>query len=63
MKPIRWSEHARKEAAKREISEAEAEQTVVRPDSVVSAQPSRRIFMRRYLRRNSPGGDVAARGG
>jgi hypothetical protein len=28
MKPIRWSAHARKKAAKREISEAEVEQTI-----------------------------------
>jgi len=49
MKPIRWSAHAQKKAAKREISEAEAEQTIARPDSVVPGQPARRIFMRRYL--------------
>ena len=49
MKPIRWSAHARKKAAKREISEAEAEQTIARPDFIVPGQPARRIFMRRYL--------------
>jgi Domain of unknown function (DUF4258) len=49
MKPIRWSAHAQKKAAKRETSKAEAEQTVARPDSVVPGQSPRRIFMRRYL--------------
>src|SRR5438552_3116395 len=58
MKPIRWSAHARKKAAKREISEAEVEQTITQPDSIMSGQPPRQIFMRR----NSRGGDVIARG-
>jgi uncharacterized protein DUF4258 len=49
MKPIRWSAHARKKAARREISKAEAEQAIARPDSVVPGQPPRRIFMRRYF--------------
>ena len=49
MKPIRWSAHARKKAAKREISEAEVEQTITQPDSIMSGQPPRQIFMRHYL--------------
>ncbi len=49
MKPIRWSAHARKKAAKREISEAEVEQTITQPDSIMSGQPPGQIFMRRYL--------------
>jgi Domain of unknown function (DUF4258) len=49
MKPIRWSAHARKKAARREVSEAEVEQTVTQPDSIISGQPRRRIFMRRYF--------------
>ena len=49
MKPIRWSAHARKKAAKREVQENEVEQTIARPDSIVPGQSRRRIFMRRYL--------------
>jgi hypothetical protein len=49
MKPIRWSAHARKKASKREINEAEVEQTIVQPDSIIPGQSPRQIFMRRYL--------------
>ena len=49
MKPIRWSAHARKKAAKREINEAEVEQTVMQPDSIIPGNRPRSIFMRRYL--------------
>jgi hypothetical protein len=35
MKPIRWSAHARKKAAKREVQETEVERTIARPDSIV----------------------------
>jgi hypothetical protein len=49
MKPIRWSAHAQKKAAKREVQENEAERTIVRPDSIVPGQSRRRIFMRRYF--------------
>ena len=49
MKPIRWTAHARKKAAAREVSMAEIELTISRPDSIVSGQPPRRIFMRRYF--------------
>ncbi len=31
MKPIRWSAHARKKAAKREVKANEVEQTIARP--------------------------------
>lgn len=48
MKPIRWSAHARKKAAKREVQENEVERTIARPDSIVG-QSRRRIFMRRYF--------------
>ena len=48
MKPIRWSAHARKKAAKREVPENEVERAIVQPDSVVPGQ-WRRIFMRRYF--------------
>ena len=49
MKPIRWSAHARKKAAKREVPENEVERTIARPDSIVPRQLRRRIFMRRYF--------------
>ena len=49
MKPIRWTAHARKKVAAREVSMAEIEQTIARPDPIVSGHPPRRIFMRRYL--------------
>ena len=49
MKPIRWSAHARKKAAKREVQENEVERTIARPDSIVLVQGRRRIFMRRYF--------------
>ena len=49
MKPIRWSAHARKKAAKREVPENEVERTIVRPDSIVPGQWRRSIFMRRYF--------------
>ncbi len=49
MKPIRWSAHARKKAAKREVRENEVERTIARPDSIVPGQSRRRIFMRRYF--------------
>ena len=49
MKPIRWSVHARKKAAKREVQENEVERTIARADSIVPSQWRRRIFMRRYF--------------
>jgi Domain of unknown function (DUF4258) len=49
MKPIRWSAHARKKAATREVKQKEVEQTISRPDSVAPRQWPRRIFMRRYF--------------
>ena len=49
MKPIRWSAHARKKAARREVQENEVERTIARPDSIVPGQWPRRIFMRRYF--------------
>jgi hypothetical protein len=49
MKPIRWSAHKRKKAAKREIDEADLEQTIRQPDSIVPEQPPRSTFMRRYF--------------
>ena len=49
MKPIRWSVHARKKAAKREVQENEVERTIARPDSIVPGQSRRQIFIRRYF--------------
>ena len=49
MKPIPWSAHARKKAAKREVQENEVEGTIARRDSLVPGQWRRRIFMRRYF--------------
>ncbi len=49
MKPIRWSAHARKKAAKREVDEGEVEQTIRQPDSIVPGEGLRSIFMRRYF--------------
>jgi hypothetical protein len=49
MKSIRWSAHARKKAAKREVQANEVERTIVHPDSIVPGQWRRRIFMRRYF--------------
>jgi uncharacterized protein DUF4258 len=49
MKPIRWSAHARKKAAKREVQQNEVERTVAQPDSIAPGQGRRSIFMRRYF--------------
>ncbi len=48
MKPIRWTPHAGKKIASREISRREVEQTILHPDSVAPGRPPRRVFMRRY---------------
>lgn len=49
MKPIRWTDHAKKECARREVTISEAETTISKPDYVVPGQSSRQIFMRRYV--------------
>ena len=49
MKPIRWSSHALKNLADREIPREEAEKTLLSPEVVVPGGPQRQIFMRRYL--------------
>jgi hypothetical protein len=48
MKPIRWSPHARKKLAAREIDKREVEETLAHPDSVAPGRPPRRVFTRRY---------------
>jgi hypothetical protein len=47
-KPIRWTSHARKKTANREIADREVEQTIAQPDSITPGRLPRRIFMRRY---------------
>ena len=49
MKPIRWTPHAQKKVARREVEATAVEQTLAQPDFVVPGQPPRRIFMRRYF--------------
>ena len=50
MKTLRWTNHARKEIAKREITEAEVEKTVAMPDLIAPGNPPpRQILMRRYF--------------
>lgn len=52
MKPIRWSEHATRRIAKREIDAAEAELAVKQPDWTVEVPLNRRFYQRRrYLDR------------
>jgi hypothetical protein len=47
MKPIRWSAHARKKAAKREVDEGAVQQTIRQPYSIVPGEGLRSIFMQR----------------
>lgn len=49
MKPIRWSPHALQNLADREIPRQEAEEALLNPDLILSAPPSRQVFMRRYF--------------
>ena len=49
MKPFRWSPHALKNLADREIPRAEAEQTLTSPEAVATAHWGRQFFMRRYF--------------
>ena len=49
MKPIRWSGHAAKNLADREIDRTEADKTLAEPELVVPGQPPRQVFMRRYF--------------
>ena len=48
MKPIRWTQHAQRELGRREVDQSEAESAVREPDSVVPAQPPRKIFQKAY---------------
>ena len=49
MKPIRWTPHARKKAAAREVSPAEVERALTHPETIGAGHPPRQIFMRRYF--------------
>jgi Domain of unknown function (DUF4258) len=49
MKPIRWSKHATRELAKREIDPTEAENAIAQPDAVTPISPVRRFHQRRYF--------------
>jgi len=49
MKPIRWSGHAVKNLADREIDRTEADKTLAEPELVVPGQPPHQVFMRRYF--------------
>ena len=48
MKPIRWTDHALEELAKREVSHEEAERALAAPDRNVPGNPPRSIYQRRY---------------
>lgn len=49
MKEVRWSSHALRNLAEREIDRPEAERTLAAPEAVVPGQPGRKVFMRRYF--------------
>ena len=50
-KPVRWTAHALRCLATREIDRAEADVTVARPDAVVPGQSPRQVLQRRYFDR------------
>ncbi len=49
MKPTRWSKHATRELAKREIDPTETENAIAQPDAVTPISPVRRFHQRRYF--------------
>ena len=49
MKPVRWTTHALREIAKREIDRAEVELTLGQPDAVIPAPAKRHFYQRRYI--------------
>ena len=48
MKPIRWTHHALQNLVDREIERTEADRALVQPEFIVSGQPPRLVYMRRY---------------
>lgn len=49
MKPTRWSRHALRNLADREIDRADADKTLAEPELIVPGHPPRQVFMRRYF--------------
>lgn len=48
VRPIRWSDHALKNLADRQINRLEADKTLAEPELVAPGHPPREILMRRY---------------
>jgi hypothetical protein len=48
VKPIRWTAHALKNLADREVDRAQADLALARPEFVAPGQLPRQIYMRRY---------------
>lgn len=49
MQVIRWTPHAQKKIAAREVCAIEVERTVTHPDEIASGHAPRSIYMRRYF--------------
>ncbi len=49
MRPIRWSGHALKNLADREIPRAEAELALAEPERLEATRAPRTVYMRRYF--------------
>jgi hypothetical protein len=49
VKAVRWSPHALKSLADREIDRAEADRALAAPEFVGPGQPGRMVLMRRYF--------------
>lgn len=49
MKPFRWTIHATKNLADREIDRLAVERTITEPEFVTPDPPDRMIYMRRYF--------------
>jgi len=48
MKVVRWSSHALRNLADREIEREQADRTLAAPEFVVPGEADRKVFMRRY---------------
>jgi hypothetical protein len=51
LKLVRWSSHAKRMLLKREVEQAEAEQTLTHPDEILPGQPPRMVYQRVYFDR------------
>ena len=49
MKPTRWTDHALRNLADREVERSEAEKALAAPEFVVPEDPPRQALMRRYF--------------